>query len=229
MTRSAMLTGYQPDDAGTGGQCAGCANLRIFDDHARSYRHADLIRGVKIDIGRRLATLHMLVPAVEMIAKRVAEPHVIEMGADPMSRAGGGDGLGQVGRQATDEFDCSRNRRKSFAQTAPVFFCPPLVEFWGQAAADVAFDRGDESGPAEPGEMGQGMLDARRVSEFGQEIREVTVARIFAFEQHSIEVEDQTFGDHSSNKAVPTRIAVAPSFTAAAKSEDIPMLSPGTS
>ena len=73
------------------------------------------------------------------------------------------------------------------------------------------------------------VLDAGRMAELGQQLGEHAVALELAFEQHAVEIEDDRVeaGHQSSNRAVPTRTAVAPSITAALKSADIPMLEPG--
>jgi NTP pyrophosphatase (non-canonical NTP hydrolase) len=92
------------------------------------------------------------------------------------------------------------------------------VKFRRTRGTDPGFDRGDEVAAAEAGEMGQRLLDTGRVAQIGEELGEMAVALIFALEKHAVEVEDDRLQDaaQSSNKAVPTRTAVAPSVTAVA-------------
>jgi hypothetical protein len=68
--------------------------------------------------------------------------------------------------------------------------------------------------------MLQRLFDAGPVAEIGQQLGKLFVALELAFEEHPIEIEDDRveIAHQSSNRAVPTRTAVAPSITAALKS-----------
>ena len=105
------------------------------------------------------------------------------------------------------------------------------MELGRKRAADPLLDRGDELRPGKPDIMFDRLLDAGAMAKVGQQFGEQAVALELAFEKHAVEVEDDRveLQHQSSNKAVPTRTAVAPSMTARLKSADIPMLRPVTS
>src|SRR3954463_13834658 len=73
------------------------------------------------------------------------------------------------------------------------------------------------------------LLDRVAVAEIGQQPGKLDIPLELALEEDAVEVEDDCVRHQSSNNAVPTRTAVAPSITAASKSLDIPMLKPVTS
>ena len=47
MAFEAMRAGGEADDPGAGGECAGHADLRIFEDHATPYVHAEFAGGTE--------------------------------------------------------------------------------------------------------------------------------------------------------------------------------------
>ena len=100
------------------------------------------------------------------------------------------------------------------------------MELCGQRRADPGLDRVDELLAAKAHIIFQRLFDAGAVTEVGQQLSELAVALEFALEQHAVEIEDDRLrcAHQSSNSAVPTRTAVAPSIAAALKSLDIPML-----
>ena len=79
--------------------------------------------------------------------------------------------------------------------------------------------------------MLNGFRHAGRVSKVGKQLGEQMVELELALKKHAVEIEDDRVerSMQSSNSAVPTLTAVAPSITAAWKSSDIPMLKPVTS
>src|SRR6185503_9534421 len=97
-----------------------------------------------------------------------------------------------------------------------------------QLSADALLDRADEVAAGKARIMLDGVGHARGVSEVRQQVGKLPVALELAFDEHPVEIEDDGVEvDHwSSNSAVPTLTAVAPSITAASKSLDIPMLKP---
>ena len=89
------------------------------------------------------------------------------------------------------------------------------MELGWQRPADTRLDRGDELRAREADESLQRFLDAGAVAEVGQKLGKHSIALELALEQHAVEIEDDRLGHWSSNRAVPTRTAVAPSMTAA--------------
>jgi len=65
--------------------------------------------------------------------------------------------------------------------------------------------------------MFERFIDAGAVAKVGKQLGDLPIAVELAFDEHSVEIEDDRIeADHwSSNNAVPTRTAVAPSITAA--------------
>ena len=84
-------------------------------------------------------------------------------------------------------------------------------------SSDATFDHFDDMPPGKARVMLDRFLERVRVAELGQQLRRQAVQFILAFEQHAVEIEDDRVkaGHQSSNNAVPTRTAVAPSITAA--------------
>jgi hypothetical protein len=82
----------------------------------------------------------------------------------------------------------------------------------------MPFNGRQELRPAEADERPQRLFDARRMAELAQKLCEHPVALIFAVQEHAVEVENDRVevAHQSSNSAVPTRTAVAPSMTACA-------------
>jgi len=154
-----------------------------------------------------------------------------EMPLKPPHRARRCDRLGQIRRKRPDKLDRSGNRGHAVTKRGQRLRLPPLDELLGQRSADPLLDRSEELRSGETDELAQRVLCRRLMAELGQQLGEHAIALIFAFEQHAVEVEDDRLrlGHQSSNRAVPTRTAVAPSVAAASKSADIPMLKPATS
>ena len=92
----------------------------------------------------------------------------------------------------------------------------PPRRFLGQELADPAGDRIVEVTPGQAHEIVHGFGDGRGMADRGQEIGDLLVAGIFAFDEDAVEIEDQRIEPHARapNKAVPTRTWVAPSITA---------------
>ena len=142
---------------------------------------------------------------------------MVEMPAKPAGRARRSDGPGQPGRKRADEIDRADHRANAFAKRAHALRLAALVELGRKRAADPLLDRGDELRAGEPDIMLDRVLDAGAVAKVGQQFGKQAIALELAFEKHAVEVEDDRaeLQHQSSNKAVPTRTAVAPSMTAA--------------
>ena len=138
------------------------------------------------------------------------------MRADPARRAGRSDRFRKLWRQVADELHGADDRVDTVAERADRPFFLPLVEFRRKPRTDPRFDCVDELLAAEAGIMLEGLFDGVPVSEVGEQLGELAVALELALEQHAVEVEyDRAQARHqSSNNAVPTRTAVAPSITA---------------
>ena len=102
-----------------------------------------------------------------------------------------------------------------------------IVESLGNGGAQIRRDRRVEIGPAAPAEMFDRLFDRRRATQPGQGMGDLETADVLAFDQHTVEIENDGAHRHSRgpNSAVPIRTWVAPSVTAVAKSPDMPMLS----
>jgi hypothetical protein len=186
---------------------------------------------MQIEVRRWLTPSDMLAAAIDVGAEGIGEAKVGQMAAQPAGRARGGHGLGKAGRERAHEIDGAGHRANALAQRPDALFLTAVVEFGRERLADPLFDRGDELRAAQAHEMLDGFLGGGAMAEIGQQLGKQTVALELAFNEHAVEVEDDRVEvrHQSSNSAVPTRIAVAPSITAALKSADIPMLKPVTS
>src|SRR4051812_50140642 len=105
MPVKAVRTRGKPDHDRSGSECAGDADLRIFDDRGPLDRDSELARGMEIEVGRGLAPLDMFAAAVDMTSERLGEAEMIEMATEPPHGARRGDRFGQLRRERTDEID----------------------------------------------------------------------------------------------------------------------------
>ena len=71
MTVEAVKPCRQPNHPSAGRKRSGRADFRILDDCAVTDRHSDPIRSVQVYVGRGLAVLYVLSPAVDMFTECV--------------------------------------------------------------------------------------------------------------------------------------------------------------
>ena len=136
---------------------------------------------------------------------------------DPVGRAGRGDRLGQVRRQAVDEGDRAGHRLQPFGERRA--HPRRLARRGSPSGSGRPIQRSIapmKSAPAQAHELVHRLLDAGRMADRGQIVGDLPVAGIFALDQHAVEVEDDGIELHarSPNRAVPTRTWVAPIITA---------------
>ena len=144
---------------------------------------------MEIEVGRGFAASYMLPAAVDVVAERVGEAEVGEMGPDPFGRARGGDRLWQLGRQRMDELDRAGDGGDSFAQGTVAMLAGTAVELGRERPADPRLDGIDELLAAEADIMLDGLFWRRGVANVGQQLCEQLVPLVLALEQHAIEVE----------------------------------------
>jgi hypothetical protein len=99
---------------------------------------------VQIEVRSRLAAGDVDLAAVDVRLEGVAQAEMIEMRADPLGRARGGDRTRQRGRQAFHERDRARHGLDPLAQHALVFRPTCGVKVVRHDFADPALDRFDE-------------------------------------------------------------------------------------
>ncbi|PAV68211.1 hypothetical protein WR25_03576 [Diploscapter pachys] len=216
----AMRAGAQPDDVAAGRDRAGGADRGILEYRARLDRHADRRGAVPIEVGRGLAAGYVLAAAIDMVAERVGEADMVEVTADPAGRAGRDDRARQIGGQRAHEGDGTGHRIDPLRHRARILRIPRRVEACGDRAADPRLDRRAEIGAGETHEVRHRIFGGRRIARVGEPFGKLAVAGEFTLDQDAVEVEQQATRRHAAapprapNKALPTRMCVAPIVTA---------------
>ena len=160
-----------------------------------------------VDVRRRLAAFDMLAAAKNQRLERVAQAQMVEMGPNPARRAGRGDGARQTGGQRADEIHRAGHRRQPIALGPRILFLARGMKGVAYRATGPTFDRVDEIAARQAHEMRQRIFGACRVAGAGQELGDLRVTGIFAFQQHAVEIEDHASDrqPRAPNNAVPTR------------------------
>ena len=207
MTIEAVTASREPDHERAGCDGPGHADRRVLDYRDLLDQVFEGSSCVEVQVRRGLSSRDVDLAAVDVRLEASPDPEMIEVGSDPLGRAGGCDGDGQTRRQALQERDCTRHCRDAFAQTSRVFIRARGTEALGERSADPALDRSGEISARQTHELGHGLLDTDWMADAGQVIRDLFVAGVFAFDQHAVEIEDQA-GEpqlRSPNKVVPIR------------------------
>ena len=108
---------------------------------AQSAIDAELVGGIEIEVGRRLAALDMLVAAVDVVAERIGQaemPRCVRIHRVELDEA---TALGRSGGSARTNSTAPATASIPSLERAAALRLAALVEFWRQRRADPLLDR----------------------------------------------------------------------------------------